>query len=519
MGSRTTSVAPLEVLKQRNIIHLGTLAFVCLLSLVYNRIAIQYEDWLREVDFFTPTVIAAIAFGGAAALIKWVARSHTAVNVFAVIGILVGCATFAEMVKLTPPELRPEMMMTLFFAILLMSRSALVPERPRVTIVLSTLLYLPLIVVTYKVHVNHEAPETILDPPLTSKLAYISFLWFVVELTAVMMSRVIYGLRREVNAAKQLGQYTLEQRLGGGGMGNVYCAQHALLQRPTAVKLIRFEDPTQRDALVSRFEHEVKLTAQLTHPNTITIYDYGQTEDGVFYYAMELLDGASLEEIVTLGGPMPPARVLHTMVQACAALREAHGRGFIHRDIKPGNIMLSKIGGMHDVVKVLDFGLVKDLAKSGDVGTTQAGAILGTPHYMAPEASSGKPLDARADVYALGAVGYFLLTGKPVFAGNTPIEVLGHHLHTAPEPLKDRVNGELPAGLEDTIMHALAKPPEERPEDAGALLRQLDSIARETHWSSKQAREWWDEYELALSDLRQEAPLDNASRTMIRRAS
>ncbi|MEM6732715.1 MAG: serine/threonine-protein kinase, partial [Myxococcota bacterium] len=406
MSPPPSTAASFSTLRERSALHLLVMGAVCLIAVAYDFAESLFGTWIESQSFVAPTLVAFAVFLGGAILIKKVAKTPGVVNAIAIAAMIAGAKCLASISKLTPPEMRPELTLVLIFAIILMSRAAIVPERPRITLILGGLFYLPLLHITYDIHKDFTLPSPLTSPSAPEIVVYVGFLWTVILFTALASSQAIYGLRRRASKAEQLGQYTLEERLGGGGMGHVYRAQHALLQRPTAVKLIRFNDAVEREALISRFEQEVNNSAQLTHPNTITVYDYGRTDEGVFYYAMELLEGASLEEVVTIGGAMPVPRVLNTMRQSAAALSEAHALGLIHRDIKPGNIMLAKIGGRHDFVKVLDFGLVKDVAKTQDVSITQAGALVGTPHYMAPEASSGEELQATADVYALGAVAY-----------------------------------------------------------------------------------------------------------------
>ena len=228
-------------------------------------------------------------------------------------------------------------------------------------------------------------------------------------------ARTISRLRRQVAEARQLGQYRLRRRIGAGGMGEVYLAEHQLLKRPCAVKLIRPGDVADPKAL-ARFEREVRLTATLSHPNTVEIYDYGRTEDGTYYYVMEYLPGLSLAELVERHGPLPPGRAVYLLRQVCGALREAHAAGLIHRDIKPSNIFAARRGGMDDVAKLLDFGLVLPAATAGAPHLSGEGQILGTPLFMSPEqATGGRELDERSDIYSLGAVAYYLLTGRPPF--------------------------------------------------------------------------------------------------------
>jgi serine/threonine protein kinase len=306
-----------------------------------------------------------------------------------------------------------------------------------------------------------------------------------------LSSRRIYGLQKEVERVERLGQYTLEDKIGEGGMGAVYRARHAFLRRPTAVKLIRSGLATPE--LLARFEREVQLTSQLTHPNTIAIYDYGRTPEGVFYYAMEYLPGLPLDRVILDDGPQAEARAVHLLKQICASLAEAHGIGLVHRDVKPANVMLCERGGVYDVVKLLDFGLVKELESGDDSGVTGAGHVVGTPHYMAPElVVSAANVGPRCDVYAVGAVGYAVVTGKHVFAGQSGVEIIGHHLHTAPVRPSERLGRPIDAFLERLILACLAKRPEERPADARALLGELEEGWKGAAWTQRDAREWWE---------------------------
>jgi len=308
---------------------------------------------------------------------------------------------------------------------------------------------------------------------------------------ATVGSRVIFGLRSEAARVRRLGQYTLEEKIGAGGMGIVYRARHAMLRRPTALKLL----PPDRagEANLVRFEREVQLTAELSHPNTIAIYDYGRTPDGVFYYAMEYLDGINLEQLVSRDGPVPPGRVINILHQVCGALGEAHSRGLLHRDIKPPNIILTERGGEPDVAKVVDFGLVKPLvAMEPEATVSQSIVLAGTPLYMAPEMLTAPgTFDPRSDLYALGAVGYFLLTGKPIFDAATIAEAFGHHLHSEPMQPSQRLGQALPADLESVIMRCLRKQVDERPASAHELARELKQCAKTSRWTTEQAATWW----------------------------
>jgi serine/threonine-protein kinase len=314
--------------------------------------------------------------------------------------------------------------------------------------------------------------------------------WTLTTGLAALASRVIHRLRKEVSDIQSLGQYKLERKLGEGAMGVVYEATHGMLKRPTAIKLLRPElaDP---DAL-DRFRREVQLTAKLTHPNTVTIYDYGRTPEGLFYYAMELLSGATLTEVVSAGGPQPVERVVRILRDAALALNEAHDVGLIHRDVKPSNIMLARQGGVPDVTKVLDFGLVKNLGKVDDLEQTNTMSIKGTPHYLSPEAiQDPQGIDARTDLYALGAVGYYLLAGRHVFDGRTIMEVCLHHLQAKPMPLSEVCQTDVPAGLEELIFACLEKRQTDRPATAQELADALDRL-QVARWTRADAEAWWD---------------------------
>jgi serine/threonine-protein kinase len=306
-------------------------------------------------------------------------------------------------------------------------------------------------------------------------------------------ARTMSRLRRQVVEARQLGQYRLRRRLGAGGMGEVYLAEHQLLKRPCAVKLIRPDDATDPTAL-ERFEREVRLTATLSHPNTVEIYDYGRAEDGVYYYVMEYLPGLSLAELVERYGPLPPARVVYLLRQVCGALREAHAAGLIHRDIKPSNIIAARRGGMDDVAKLLDFGLVRPSVPDRAAHVSAEGQILGTPLFMSPEQAMGsRELDERSDIYSLGAVAHYLLTGRPPFEGESRIAVLIAHARDPVVP-PSRVRPGIPKDLERVVLICLAKDAAERYHDAASLERALGACACAGNWDQDQAARWWRNY-------------------------
>jgi hypothetical protein len=298
------------------------------------------------------------------------------------------------------------------------------------------------------------------------------------------------ALQQATLAARQLGQYALGEKLGAGGMGTVYKARHAMLRRPTAVKLLDVE--RMSESAVARFEREVQLTSSLTHPNTVAVYDYGRTPDGIFYYAMEYLEGMDLDDLVEKYGPLPEARVVFLLWQVCGALAEAHARGLVHRDIKPANIFLTNRGGLADFVKVLDFGLAKPLDGGAQANLTSPNSIVGTPFYISPEAvSHPEDVDARADVYAVGAVAYFLLTATPVFNGPTIMEICMKHARETPVPPSVRSGRQFSSALEALILRCLAKTPALRPKNATDLLRELEACSVEGKWTEVDAAAWW----------------------------
>lgn len=308
----------------------------------------------------------------------------------------------------------------------------------------------------------------------------------------VINARLQQKARKAVLEAMQLGQYSLDEQIGAGAMGVVYRAHHDMLRRPTAVKLLGVDRTT--DKTIARFEREVRLTSQLNHPNTIAIYDFGRTPEGVFYYAMEYLDGITLGDLVKRFGPQPEGRVISILSQVCGSLAEAHGIGLIHRDVKPANIIINRRGGMFDVVKLLDFGLVKAVDAEREAGLTRAGTLTGTPLYMSPEGiQEPDKVDVRSDIYSLGAVGHFLLTGLPLFDGNGAVEVCMHQVNTLPESPSVRLGRPVADDLEAIVMSCLAKNPSDRPATARELIQQLDAC-RATTWTRTDAEVWWGEY-------------------------
>ncbi len=309
-------------------------------------------------------------------------------------------------------------------------------------------------------------------------------------------------LDEAVKGSVKLGQYTIESKIGSGGMGDVYRASHAMLRRPTAIKLLKPE--VISSSAVRRFEREVQLTCRLTHPNTIIIYDYGRTPDGVFYYAMEFLEGMTTLDLVNLNGPIPAARVIYLMLQVCDSLNEAHEIGLIHRDIKPSNIFVTNRGGHFDFVKVLDFGLVREFESTDSLDQTNN--ISGTPGFMSPEAfedpNSAAP---AADIYAVGAVAYMLLTGRSAFEGHSAVAVLVKQSQSLPEMPSLAVDFDIPDDLEALIMHCLQPDPVERPKSMRELISRFEACADAGNWTPEDAFEWWNSSDTTHPTIEEQA--------------
>ena len=337
------------------------------------------------------------------------------------------------------------------------------------------------------------------------------FFWMVLPyiLIAIMAhvgARVVYSLGKAVTEARELGSYRLVERLGQGGMGEVWRAKHRLLARPAAVKLIRASivGDAQSGEVVRRFEREAQVTAGLSSPHTVQLFDFGVADDGSFFYVMELLEGLDLERFVQDYGPMRAERVIYVLRQVCHSLSEAESYGLVHRDIKPANLFLCRYGGEHDFVKVLDFGIAKaapDMLETGALGLTQDNMLQGTPAYIAPEqVLDTSRVDGRADIYATGCVAYYLLTGRPVFTGKSPMEVVVHHTHTAPTAPSIGSELPIPPALDRLILDCLAKEPAKRPQSARELSRRLAEVAGLTPWTEDRAREWWDTHRPARKE-------------------
>ncbi len=345
-------------------------------------------------------------------------------------------------------------------------------------------------------HAEAYRPLSILQWTFFSMFGLLALSSVAIFVCTVILARLQRDAQKAAIEARHLGQYRLEQRIGAGAMGVVYKGHHAMLRRPTAIKLLNVDKVN--DASIQRFEHEVQITCKLNHPNTVAIYDYGRTPEGVFYYAMEYLDGIDLQGLVEKYGPQQEGRVIQILRQICGSLYEAHSLGLVHRDIKPANIMLNRRGNEPDVVKVLDFGLVKAVDNTRQA--MQSGGLTGTPLYMSPEAIQTPDLvDGRSDLYAVGAVGYFLLTGKPLFDAASLVELCQRHIETVPETPSTRLGRPVSADLESAIMSCLEKSRARRPQTARELSNLLEAAADANAWPFSEAEAWWGRHERSVN--------------------
>lgn len=333
------------------------------------------------------------------------------------------------------------------------------------------------------------------------RLAY-GWLFFILIMASAIIAFSAYTIRLlkdRIWNIHRLGQYTLEEKIGEGGMGIVYKARHAMLRRVTALKVLKPESMT--DEAVARFEREVQLTSQLTHPNTVEIYDFGLTPRGIFYYVMEYLPGINLSQLMDIEDRIAPGRVIHIMKQVCGSLEEAHVAGLVHRDIKPQNILLCQRGGLSDVVKVLDFGLVKNIRRLDDLEVTIDGALTGTPLYIAPERlSAPEKIEATSDIYSVGAVMFNLLSGKHVFTGSNAMDICTKVMTEDPPRVSEVVDTIIPPELDQLVFDCLARDPSMRPASVAEIQEVLDSVETR-HWTKDDARRWWDENYIKVNEM------------------
>jgi serine/threonine-protein kinase len=385
-----------------------------------------------------------------------------------------------------------------FWLVLIYTYALFIPNTPRrAAIVISLMTAAPLAHFLIMFWTLPQVAQFVRTDHLTG----IPLMFVLAAAGSIYGASAIGSLRRQVFQARQLGQYQLKRRIGAGGMGEVYLAEHQLLKRPCVIKLIRPEQAGD-ERLLARFQREVRTTAKLSHWNNIDVFDYGRASCGTFYYVMEYLPGMSLGELVERFGPMPAERVIYLLGQVCDALSEAHSIGLIHRDIKPGNIFAAYRGGLYDVAKLLDFGLVKPLVEDDQpTQITLDGAITGTPLFMSPEQATGETEpDARSDVYSLGAVAYYLLTGRPPFEAKRAVQLMIAHAREEVVPPSER-RPDVPADLERVILRCLAKSPGQRYETAAALGDALADCEAAPAWSREEAARWWREEKTARARL------------------
>jgi serine/threonine-protein kinase len=450
--------------------------------------ALAQRDATRTVPYDAFPVFhfaATVVFFSMSLLARRSALGERGLRVVDASGTVAAAFLYALMERTMPLSWRPDQLVLLILNAVLLGRAALVPSEPRRTAWISAASVAAIPFVTFLLFRRVASRELLVGSLVTQATLWASF----TVVLATLISNVTFHLRRSIARARRLGQYRLLDKIGEGGMGVVYRAEHEMLRRPTAIKLLPPGKAGERD--LRRFEREAQLTARLTNPHTVSVYDFGRTPEGAFYYVMEFLDGIDLERLVRDSGPMPPGRAVHVLRQVCEALAEAHGIGLIHRDIKPANILLSESGGLPDVAKVLDFGLVKDVSGSDASRLTQDDVFAGTLHYLAPETiqADGQP-DPRSDLYAVGAVAYYLLAGHLVFDG-TPVQVIQSHLQKKPESPSSRLGRPLPVKLETLVLECLEKDPNERPESARALMERLDACDDVTPWTGEDAEKWW----------------------------
>ncbi len=442
-----------------------------------------------------PDAIAAVVVIASIGLYFYIRRSKRPPEFFLQLGLVymvVNCFAIGLVMHVGLPTTEQLMPQISWIGVVLLMFAAVLPIEPRNMLVASFVGAAMSPIAMMITHVHG------MSAPLALKVGLLMhYPDFLLAGVAVVISRVVMRLGRQVTKAREMGSYQLGDLIKRGGMGEVYRATHRMLARPAAIKLIRAEvlrasDGESAELAIRRFHREAEAAANLRSPHTVELFDFGITEDQTLYFVMELLDGMDLETLVREHGPLPARRVVHIMRQASESLEEAHSQGLVHRDIKPANIYLGKVGMRHDFVKVLDFGLVKSVDRENTEHSlaTAVGRTPGTPAYMAPEMALGENVDGRADIYALGCVAYFLLTGRLVFESENTFQMVAKHMRNQPVPPSVRANVDVPRALENIVLQCLAKKPDERPSDAGVLREALGSIGG-TAWSDAEARDWW----------------------------
>jgi len=492
----TTTASPADVdhLRDRVRLYLQVLLIIDVGSRISDALSplfiedLVYPDWPLSARILRWAITVVVAAGWSFARF---AKPNRLTLIALESGITLGLVpVYIDLATthMSGPEAAFGPVFAMFGIIMLLSiRASLVPSPVSRTVVIGILSVGGLFVI------GRESVD-VLDPVLIDGLSFIGGAFV---LTTSVTSYVIYGLRRQVREALQLGQYTLEEKLGEGGMGSVYRARHAMLRRQAAIKLIRPElsgEGSHRDGALHRFEREAQATANLKSEHTIELYDFGVSEQGEFYYVMELLDGVNLEVAVKKYGPMPPDRVVFLLRQMCDSLEEAHAAGLIHRDIKPANIFLCRHGLRYDFVKVLDFGIVAlgPGPEQVDQKLTAEDVVGGTPAYMAPEmATRTDTVDGRADLYAMGCVAYWLLSGHTPFERETAMATILAHVKEKPMPPSHISEITIPEQLDALVLECLEKKPADRPASAAELSRRLARVVGADGWDQEKAARWW----------------------------
>jgi eukaryotic-like serine/threonine-protein kinase len=439
--------------------------------------------------------IAALAVVGSLALFAYIRRSDRDPGFILDLGLaymVLSAAALGLLIHWEPTQDWPVFPTISWIGAIVLMTAAFVPSTPRKTLVAGLIAASmnPIGMLIARARGSWDFGPT-------SNVLLMHYPDYLLVGVAVVISHVVTRLGQQVAKAREMGSYQLGELLGRGGMGEVYKATHRMLARPAAIKLIRPEmlavlSGESAQLAVKRFRREAEAAANLRSPHTVELYDFGVTDDRTLYFVMELLDGMDLQTLVDQHGPVPAGRVIHILRQVCESLEEAHTVGLVHRDIKPANIHVGRLGLRHDFVKVLDFGLVKSVTgpNSEDTLGTATGMTPGTPAYMAPEMTMGEAVDGRADLYALGCVAYYLLTGEIVFEGANPLQMIARHLREAPIPPSRRTDLSVPPALERLVLACLAKAPEDRPRSAGELGRELAAIDTDP-WGEEQAIRWW----------------------------
>ena len=449
-----------------------------------------FVHWGPSVIAIAVALLVAAVIGSARVSLPGVMKIGLAFEVAGSYGI--AAAEFADVTGL---DMRGRAMGLSWVAVWTVLFTVVVPARPHRAL-MTALASVSSVPVVVGLLIASDATAFRLDPG--QFFFWLVFPYLLVVGMAYVGARVVYGLGTEVRRARELGSYHLEEKLGQGGMGEVWRARHRMLARPAAIKLIRPSlggdtPPGASEDAVRRFEREAQVIARLRSPHTVELFDFGIATDGTFYYVMELLDGLDADMLLRRFGPVPPDRAVYLLRQVCHSLSEAESCGLVHRDIKPANIFLCRYGEDYDFVKVLDFGIVRAARDRADADQahTRENAIHGTPAFIAPEQALGRDLDSRADIYATGCVAYWLLTGQFVFTAETPMGLLLQHAQTPPAPPSARTDRPIPAALDDLVLSCLAKDPDQRPQSARELSLRLAEIEGAGAWTQDRAREWW----------------------------